>query len=434
MEGETQFSAKARSAVSALTRRMPDESWGAIFLAALPFLLMLLADGLPKLLTESGLLRWEDAGLRILNTGLVVLLAACALAAFLLAWRQRWPAWSATWYLFFCIPLLLLAVGLSSWLTQERFDTTINQEVVLYVWIPLFLAVLLYSVTRSSPLRGLLAALPVVTLLWFPNMEFVPDWMELVVKVPSTALVCLAIFLTLRLGDWRAGVLVILAVNLVVGALYAYAGIYYGGMLPFSAPGPSPLEVARSLVPQYLATSAVLLGPLFAWKIRQVGRAGGQSGKIAYHLALAGLLLVIMANLAGLLRTMQTSLPYNAGSASTSPELALMVGLVAYLLGVIWLYTYRQLPRTVSGWVALILLTLLPLAIPMVLLLTYLSWRWPVTSMYGNPLVWQLPHGVSLSLGVVWLVLSVWVITRGETPDPAALPLQEVTDSRVLNP
>jgi len=45
----------------------------------LPFLLILLADGVPKLLVEVGLRTWEDAGMRILNTGLTVLLIASLL-------------------------------------------------------------------------------------------------------------------------------------------------------------------------------------------------------------------------------------------------------------------------------------------------------------------------------------------------------------------
>ncbi len=112
-------------------KRSPAGGWGEILLAALPFLLILLADGLPKLLVEGGLLTWEDAGMRILNTGLTVLLIGCLLAIFILAWRRRWPAWSATWYPFFCVPPLLLAVGLSTLLTQGRLDFTISQEEVI---------------------------------------------------------------------------------------------------------------------------------------------------------------------------------------------------------------------------------------------------------------------------------------------------------------
>ncbi len=190
--------------------------------------------------------------------------------------------------------------------------------------------------------------------------------------------------------------------NLAVGALFAYAGIYYGGTLPFVAPGPNLVEVARSLIPQYLATSAILLGPLFAWKFRQAGRSGGRGGIIAYHLALAGLLLVIMANLASLMLTMQVDSP---SLASNSMAPVIVLGLGAYLVGVIWLYRYEPFSRTASGWAERILLTLLPLGIPVAFMLPFITWRWPVSNLYGIPLLWVLPHAVSLSLGLVWLGL-----------------------------
>jgi hypothetical protein len=396
--------------VDLIKGRTPAASWGEVILAALPFLLIMPARGLPMLLVKLGLLTWEDAGMRILNTTLIVVLVACLLAIFILAWRRKWPGWSATWYLFFCIPPLLLVVGLLNLLTQGQLELTISQDVVMYIGFPLFVAVLLYAVTRLDPLRGLLAALPVIYLLWTPNMEFVPDSIELPIEIASILLVCLAVAFALRRGDWRQGLYAILAMNLVVGAMYSYAGIYYGGTLPFVASGPDLVEVLRSLIPQYLATSAILLGPLFAWKFRQMGLAGGRGGKTAYHLVLAGLLLVIMANLVGLMRTLQVDSP--GSSASDSMWLVIILGLGIYLAGVVWLYRYETFPRTASGWAQGSLLALLPLGIPVMFMLPFISWKWPVSNVYGIPLLWVLPHAVSLSLGLVWLGLSVWVITR----------------------
>jgi len=93
----------------------------------------------------------------------LVLVGGLLLAGFfILAWRRRWPAWSAAWIPFFCVPFLILFVGLLNWLTQGQLSFTISQEMVIYVWIPLFIAILLYAVTRGDPRRGLLAALPVL--------------------------------------------------------------------------------------------------------------------------------------------------------------------------------------------------------------------------------------------------------------------------------
>lgn len=404
-----------QDADASIENRVPAASWGEALLGALPFLLILLVDGLPKLLVEGGLLTWEAGGMRILNAGIIVLSIVTYLIILILAWHRRWPTWSATWYLLFCIPPLLLIIGLLSLLRQGQFDTTINQEVVMYVWMPLLVAVLLYAVTRLDPLRGLLAALMVIYLLWQTNMEFVPDSIELAIKVPSIAMICAVVVFTLRRGDWREGLFAVLAMNLAVGALFAYAGIYYGGTLPFVAPGPNPVEVARSLVPQYLATSAILLGPLFAWKFRQVGLVGGRGGKIAYHVVLGGLLLVIMANLANLMLTLQVDAPDITSPASSSMAAVILLGLGIYLVGVIWLYRDMSFFKTAMGWTEGILLALLPLGIPIALMLPFITWRWPVSNLYFIPLLWVLPHAVSLLLGLVWLGLSVWVIARGET-------------------
>ena len=404
-----------QDADASVENRVPAASWGEALLGALPFLLILLVDGLPKLLVEGGLLTWEAGGMRILNAGIIVLSIVTYLIILILAWRRRWPTWSATWYLLFCIPPLLLIIGLLSLLRQGQFDTTINQDVVMYVWMPLLVAVLLYAVTRLDPLRGLLAALMVIYLLWQNNMEFVPDSIELAIKVPSIAMICAVVVFTLRRGDWREGLFAVLAMNLAVGALFAYAGIYYGGTLPFVAPGPNPVEVARSLVPQYLATSAILLGPLFAWKFRQVGLVGGRGGKIAYHVVLSGLLLVIMANLANLMLTLQVDAPDSTSPASSTVAAVILLSLGIYLVGVIWLYRDTSFFKSAMGWTEGILLALLPLGIPIALMLPFITWRWPVSNLYFIPLLWVLPHAVSLLLGVVWLGLSVWVIARGET-------------------
>jgi hypothetical protein len=411
MSDEIRPTLNEQDAEPAPGRRSPAATWGEVTLAALPFVLILLLDALPKLLVEARWLTWEDASMRTLNTSLTVLAVACLLGVFVLAWRRKWQAWSATWYPIFCIPPLLLVIGLSYLLTTGQLDFTISQESVMYIWVPLYVAILLYAVTRIDPLRGLLAALPVIYLLWQPNMEFVPDGIELAIKIPSTALICMAIAFILRRDDWREGLFAVLAMNLAVGALFAYAGIYYGGTLPFVAPGPNLVEVARSLIPQYLATSAILLGPLFAWKFRQAGLASGRGGKIAYHLVLAGLLLVIMANLAGLMRTLQVDSPDSTASNALAP--VIQQGKGTYLVGVFWLYRLTSFSRTAAGVAEGILLPLLPLGIPVMLMLPFITWKWPVSNLYGIPLLWALPQAVSLGLGLVWLGLSTWVVRRG---------------------
>jgi hypothetical protein len=198
----------------------------------------------------------------------------------------------------------------------------------------------------------------------------------------------------------------------VVGALFSFAGIYYGGTLPFVALGPNLVEGARSLVPQYLETTAILLGLLFALKFRQLGRSGRRAGRAAYHLALAGLLLVILANLGGLALTLETSPISFAFSIRDAVSAAIVLGLLIYLLGLFLLYRGDGLHVGVAAWVERLLLAILPLAIPLTFMLPFITWKAPVSSLYGTPLLWVMPHALSLSIGLFWLGLSVWVVTK----------------------
>jgi hypothetical protein len=281
-------------------------------------------------------------------------------------------------------------------------------------------------VTRRSPLRGLLATLPMLYLLWMlGNMEFVPDSLEVTVKISSIALICLTVAFLLRRGNWRLGLYAVLATNLVVGILFSYAGIYHGGTLPDSAIGPNWIEVARSLIPQYLATGAILLGPLFAWKMRQAGRSAGQTGRIGYHLALAGLLLVILANLVGLMMGMDSRYGRIDSTSRSVLMTAIVLGLGAYLVGICLSFFVLQreplFARNPPAWAPRLLLALLPLAIPLTFMLPFINSTWPVHDLYGNRQLWELPHTLSLSIGMVWLALSVWVVTQGaEHARPAA--------------
>jgi hypothetical protein len=410
---KSMHSMAGKDGASQVFEETPARSWREIIMAMLPLLLILLVDALPKLLVESGLLTWETTGMQIVNIILTILLIGAILVVFFLAWRCKWPTWSATWYPFFGGVPLILAGNLSSWMFQEHLNFVISQRLVIYIAIPLILAVLLYTVTRRDPLRGLLVTLPVLYLLWTPNMEFVPNSIEVAIKIPSIALICLAIAFLLRRGNWRTGLVVVLAMNLVVGALFSYAGIYYGGTLPSSAPRPNLVEVARSLIPQYLAASAILMGLLFAWKIRQAGRSGGLAGRVGYHLALAGLLLIILANLAGLMWGMDTPSERIISSSLNALVVMIVLGLGVYLLGIFFLYRDTPFNWTALGWASRLLLASLPLAIPVTFMLPFITWKRPLSDLYGIPLLWVLPHTLSLSIGLVWLALSVWVVVYG---------------------
>ena len=113
-------------------------------------------------------------------------------------------------------------------------------------------------------LKGILAALPVMGMTWFLHQEFVRDDLEGTITLASWLLVAVSAVLILRLNDLKAGVLLALGTNILIGLAYAYEGIYFGGTLNFDAPGANWIQVLRSFLPQWVAISTLVLGPLLA--------------------------------------------------------------------------------------------------------------------------------------------------------------------------
>jgi hypothetical protein len=135
-----------------------------------------------------------------------------------------------------------------------------------------------------------------------------------------------------------------------------------------------------------------------------------------------------MANLASLMLTLQVDSPGIASSPGNSMAPTILLGMGIYLVGVIWLYGSEPFSRRASAWAERAVLLLLPLAIPIAFMLIFITWKWPVSNLYGIPLLWVLPHEISLSLGLVWLVLSAWVIARGGGTPGRALSFQGTSE------
>jgi hypothetical protein len=406
-------------------KRTSTPGWGRAFLGALPFVMILIVDGLPKLLVGAGVSGPESAGTQVLNVVLAVLLGGTFVLALVLAWRRGWPLWSASWYLFFAV----LPLGWLHWLLSTLLPGQVNSTlsgIEVYLVIPLSIAGLLYWVTRLDRLRGSLAALPVLYLLWFPNLEqspghIIPPHVEILIKAVSLGLISLTIMLLLRHGDWRTGLWAILATTLAVGLQFSYAGIYFGGTLPFTASGPNAIEVLRSFIPQYLVAGAIILGPQLAWMFRQTGRRSGVSGKVGYHLTLLGLLVIMAANLAGL---MHGTSGYPSGYkwlTYTALERWIYASLGAYILGLAMLYWGARRSGALPDLVEMVLLAILPVALPLTFALPFITSTSPVSYVYGVPLLWDLPQSLILGAGLVWLALTAWLVTRRPTALPPAI-------------
>ncbi len=403
-------------------------SWREALLGALPFVLILVLDVVLNLFVETGVLAGESPGMEALNISLGLVLGGTFLLVLVLAFRRGWPLWSASWYLFFCLLAFLPLGWLLSLVLSTRAETAF-QNLNLFVGLPLLLAALLYWVARTDRLQGMLAALPILYYLWFPNMEEtpltqIPFGVEMLVKTVSTALVTLAVISILRVRDWRRAFWIILLTILAVGLQFSYVGTYHGGTLPHSALGPSLVEVVRSFFPQYLAVSSILIGPLFARRFRELGRRSGLAGNFAYHLALVGLLLVISINLVGQMAGTGSIVGGANALFYSSLDRWLDIALGGYVLGLLLLFwaAWRVNPR--PAWAEIALLSVLPLGIPLTFVLPFVTWNWPVSELYGIPALWVIPEPLSLAGGFTWLLLSIWLITREEKlpASPASAP------------
>ncbi len=408
----------------------PPFSWGEALLGALPFIMILIIETVPRLLTETRLLSSGSRGMSVLSFLLIFLMGGTFLAVLILAIRRRWPLWSATWSVFFCL-LALLPLGWLYSLVLSGMEDYFFQGLTFYLGLPLLIAALLYWVTRTDRLRGMLAALPILYYLWLPNLEetpntLIPFGLEILVKTASTMLVTLVVISILRLRDWRKGLWIILAAIMGVGLGFSYVGIYHGGTLPFSAQGPSLAEVVRSFLPQYLAAFSILIGPLFAMRFREIGRRSGLAGNVAYHLALATLLLAISINLMGIMIGTTNELRGSADQLYSILGLLLDFALGGYIVGLLLLFwgTWRAGFR--PKYEEMFLLLVLPLAIPITFVLPFITSTRPVSEIYGLPSLWVIPETVTLVAGLVWLLLSIWLITRKEERPATAVPAPQL--------
>ena len=224
-----------------------------------------LVSGLPYFFAGQDQINGGSNLISVLAVSVEVLMV---LSSVILVWRSGWPSWSASWYPYWGLVLLMGVLSFPALLGKEPSVVTNNW--VGYVVLPVILAYLLYRVARVDRIRGLLAALPVMVACWIPMLEFVPDVPRGASWVGCWLLAGLAAIGILRLNNLESGLALSLGIAALAGTVYASLGIYLGGMLPFSEPGPSPLAAFRAYVPTLLFVWGLALGPQLACTLREL--------------------------------------------------------------------------------------------------------------------------------------------------------------------
>jgi hypothetical protein len=364
-----------------------------------------LVAGLPLVLASAG---WDSSS-AVLTPILVGLLGLCILGSIVLYFRMGKPRWAAAWFF-----LWFIGANLLFGLVFDLFSPVHEwSEVVTYPQWSTLLALLiiyaLYRIASRDRLSGLLAAVPVVMLVWSINLESVPDGPEGINWLATSLLAGLISMLLLRANRPGLGLVLVVVLTALAGLSYSYLGIYLGGMLPFSEPGPSLRAVWNSFTPILGLTAAAAIGPQLAVILREIGRGCGKLGRVAYRIALAGLLLAITAMLLIAFRLTNGSMPADMILAfSSALKIMLAGGLVIYAAGFLLLLSamHRHQPHLIHAGVEL-LLFLVSLCVP-IIILSILS----AFGMYHTLPVWLpefiRPDTATLTLINIWFH-PVWV-------------------------
>jgi hypothetical protein len=395
----------------------PPVSWKESLLAALPFLAIAFS-GLTTLLSGLGFSSSESPLLRILTTVFTLAFLVAALGILIFAWRKHWPRWSAGWYIFWLFAALA-PLGLLSnfWDLPNAFYVFVQP--FLWAFILLVIAWLLYHLSCQDAVKGILAALPVMGMTWILHQEFVRDDLEGTITLACWLLVAVSAVLILRFNTLRAGVLLALGTNILIGLAYAYEGIYYGGTLNSDAPGSNWIQVLRSFLPQWVAVSTLVLGPLLARFIREIGYRIQPAGLWMYRLVLSGLLLLIVCNVTASMIYTTDDLRISLHGKELVLNTMTWIGLAVFVIGFI-LFSRKALHDKAikSPWI-LLLLGLCSCFVPFALLMGLLAgfrlslpfFWYPAWSMLrGVSPIQQFPEFWPVALGVLWVVAASWLV------------------------
>jgi hypothetical protein len=402
-------------------------SWGEAALAALPHALVGLVLSVPGILRTWDLLPiYNQERASILDLSLPILLVGTLIVLLVLAWRRRWPRWSASLYGYGLLAgLVALALALKAIMAPgERLVITST------VWYSVFfvlLAGMLFGVAQRDRLRALLVALPVIAMLWMPMLEFVPLRIDAPLQLGAwlgTALVAAAV---VRLGDARGGMWLPVAINLVIGIVYAYARTYYPQFPPDMPRGlirdPTLAAMIHRFAPAFLSLSTLAIGPLLVRALLALGKRGGRVGKVGSGLAVAGLLLELAGNMGADWLISSDSLQAYWLRGFRAFSIVAAAGVGAYALGVAILGLAAWRKRALPGVVPCVLLAMLPLLLPLVSMLPLLYGLrsvhvgWPL----GLHRLNAVPKGQVYAAGAAWLLLAGWLVTgKGQRGRPQA--------------
>ena len=277
---------------------------------------------------------------------------------------------------------------------------------------PVTLAVALYKVAQRDRLKEVLIALPVMTLMWGALLEFFSPQVYILLRLWGWTLTAAVAVIIVRRDNWRLGVWLFLALNLLVGLAAAYAFVYWNNIPLQHAPDRTGFEVLKFLVPQLLTFSTLILGPLLVWMLWDLGKRSGPMGVPGFQLIFWGLLIVMICigTMVFLRESRNHMLVYRFRVTGVSLCAAgAALGALASILGSLVLGLAAFINKTISRPLTIILLVTVPLGLPWVFSIFY--------NLYGmgfwlfDPLK-DSPAGIGSIIVLVWILLAAWLVTH----------------------
>jgi hypothetical protein len=372
---------------------MPGEGWSASFLAGLPHLLM-------GIFMVSSALISAEIGINQKTFGYfqVTICSLILLGVLLFSIYKGWKRWSASWIAYMFIFAVAILSLVANAITQSLKSNSGWMYGILTLSILLMLAYLLYKTACIDRLRGLLAAVPIMALIWVYFQEFVPILPQSLAWAWLFMLAFISSVMMLRTKRFTVALGLAMAVPILGGFPFAYLGVYMGGTLPFSQPGPNLQEVFRQYLPFLAMVLTIALGPQLAIKLRAVGvKSAEAGGKIFYRLALGGLLLGLALTL------LQWAIMTNGiHIQGTVGQVGLIAAAALYLIGFVLLVRAAVNSEAQLGNNG-ITLQLAALFIPLLFV--------PVVIILAIPMMSTYLEGWLISLAeIAWVFAAIWVI------------------------
>lgn len=401
------------------------ESWKNALLAGLPHLLIGIFEAAVIFITAFEYTSSRENLSDVVGISLVVLLAILVGVVLFFARRMGWPPWVASWYLYAGILVMLPVL----WLLQ-RVDESNPLRYVMLV-MPVTLAVVLYMVARRDRLKEVLIAIPIMTLLWQSLLEFFTPEIYILLYLWGWTLTAVAAVVIVRRDNWRLGVWLFLALNLVIGLFAAYAYVYLNNIPLEHAPDKNWLEVLKYLMPQLLTFSVLVLGPLLMWRLWELGQRSGPMGVPGFQFIFWGLLFVMICIVVAVFLRDSSNyvLVYRFRDAALSWCITgAALGMLATLSGSLMLGTAALVNKAISSRLTIILLVAVPLLLPLIFSIFYIIYG--MASWLFLPLR-DFQFGIGAIIVLVWVLLTAWLVTRRywnvELRNPPPNNVQELT-------